>query len=216
MNLPFFIYCVLLAILVGSYNYRHLKASRLHRFLPFLVLTLAVELVAYYLKYFLNQPNGMWYNGYVFFQVLFCIWFFRNTGLSAMHRRMLDWGMAIYIIATLITYTFYMKPEQFSTWLFLLGGFIVALAGLFFLFSYFLLDNNAKESILAPVVAISIGFIAYFSVLSITVALINQILVYNLQVGGIMLHNFLPRMMSIILYLCFAYAFFICRKPVTA
>ncbi len=214
MNLPIFIYCIVLAILVGSIYYDHLKPSRLHLFLPFLVLTLLVELLGLYMKY-LDKSNSILYNVFIMIQVLFSTWFFTKAGISPSLRKFLNGALIVYLFAILLHYIF-LPASPFSTWLFLLGGLLVVLAGLFFLLNFFLLDNRSKEMVYSPVIPVAMGLIAFFSVCSIVFSFLPQIKYYDLEIGGEKLYNFLPRMMSIILYLCFAYAFFLCRKPVQA
>lgn len=205
------IFCISFSLLVAIINYRWLKPYNLKIFVPFLAITLITELAGIYTKYVVNVPNGILYNAYVFLQVVFCAAFLRNCGLQPVFRRIVSFGIALYVLTTVIIYLFFTKIGAFNITLFLFGGFLVVMAAIFFLFSYFMTDDRSAGLKLEPVIWIAAGLIAYFAVLSITVALLDYILYYNLEVSGIKLHNFMPRLMSIIMYLCFAYAFYRCR-----
>jgi hypothetical protein len=214
MPIPFYIYCIAFSLLVGIICFRQLKPFHLQAFVPFLALTLIVELAGVYMKYVLDTNNGALYNGYIFVQVVFCSVFLRGTVHNSIHRRIITAGLAIYIIASLTSF-YYNGLIDFNREMFLLGGFNVALSCIFFLLNYFATDSAQEAARYEPVVWIAVGLIAYFAVLSITVSLKQYILLYDLKIGGIMLHNVVPRAMSIIMYLCFAFSFYRCRKNQT-
>ncbi|HSC37976.1 MAG TPA: hypothetical protein VLD19_08905 [Chitinophagaceae bacterium] len=212
MPIPLYIYFIGFSLLAAIINYRWLKPSRLQWFVPFLALTLVTELLGVYTKDVLDVSNDWLYNSYTWVQVLFFSFFYRSLRMPGPYRRIIEAGVIVYTVSTVIIYLWYTPVTEFSIGLFLSGGFMVVLFAIFFLFNYFSLDDRLKERSLVPVTWITVGTIAYFTVLSITVSLIKYIRQYDLELGGEMLYNLVPRVMSVLMYTCFVYAFFLCRR----
>lgn len=211
MLIPLYIYFIGFSLLMAIISYRRLKPHGLTIFIPFLTLTLLVELVGVYTDHN-DISNGWLYNAYVFVQVIFCSFFLRNKGFAGPFKKIITIGIGLFVLTAVIMYSFYAKFSEFNGYLFLVGGLLVVLSGIFFLLAYFNTDDPSNASRLEPVIWITVGLIAYFAVLSIPVALYRYILFYVLKMGGVMLYSVIPRGMSIILYSCFAYSFYRCRR----
>lgn len=212
MQIPFYIYIIGFSLLVGIINFRWLKPCRLQVFVPFLALTLGMELTGVYIKYVMDTSNAALYNAYTIVQVVFCSLFLHSVNNNIKHSRIIVAALIIYVLLSLLTYLYFANFRDFNIPLFLLGGFMVVLFSIFFLVNYFSSDDQREETAYEPVIWVATGLIAYFAVLSITVTLITYIRLYELEISGVKLYNLVPRIMSIIMYLCFAYAFYKCRK----
>ncbi|HEX2629337.1 MAG TPA: hypothetical protein VHM26_10000, partial [Chitinophagaceae bacterium] len=83
-------------------------------------------------------------------------------------------------------------------------------------FNYFKLDNPAEEKKWLPMLWITIGIVTFYPVVNISFTLYWQLQSYNnTTIGGIKIHQIIPRVMSIFMYSCFAWAFHLCRKTKT-
>ena len=119
-----FLICVLL--------YRALKSSSLRYFLPFLLLTLFVEMLGYW-----SIKNGvrnyMMFNVFTTIEFLFYAFlFFKNFKLK-IFKKIALFFIPLYIVAVAINLLFIQGTNNFHTYTFLLGSlFIVTFCCLFF------------------------------------------------------------------------------------
>ena len=211
MPVPLYIYFILFSLLVAVFRYPKLRSSGLIWFVPFLFITLAVELAGVYYKYVLNKDNAWLYNAYLLLQVaFFSVLYYRFIQVKT-YRWIIRTGALLYFVGAAIIYIFYDSILGFNRLVFMSGGLLVTLFGVLFLFFYFSLDSSERETALTPLLFITMGIVIYFAVLSITLSLYQFSRFHNLEIGGVKLYNFIPRLVSIVLYTLYAFSFFICR-----
>jgi hypothetical protein len=212
MQIPLYIYAILFCLLVALANYKFLRVSALAGFLPFIFLTLLVELVAVYYKYNLDQSNAWLYNSYLVIQVAFFTWLYYQNIENPRFRQIIRILSVLFFGGVMVTYIFLDTITSFNPAIFVIGGIIITLFAVLFLLYFFSLENIVAEDKLYPLIYVTIGIVAYFAVCSLTITLYKYLKIYNLEIAGTKLYNLVPRLLSIFMYLIFAYSFYVCRR----
>jgi len=81
-----------------------------------------------------------------------------------------------------------------------------------FLYRYFLIDNLAKQQFWKPELWITIGIVFFYPVSAIAITFHKYLYDYNATLYGLKLYQAIPQLMSIFMYSCFCYAFYLCKK----
>ena len=212
MPIPLYIYVIVISLVAAIAFRNKMRDIRLDLFIPYLAITLGAELVAVYYKYVLDLSNGYIYNLYVIFQTLFFVHLFSGAGLKRSYKLLIRISGAIYLVICLIIYIVFRSVLEFNRFIFIGSGLLVAIYGLMYLFHYFNMDDTAEENRQKPLLIVTSGIIFYFAVVSITIVLYPYLLVMRTEVWGEKIYNVIPRILSLILYSAFAYAFILCRK----
>jgi hypothetical protein len=63
-----------------------------------------------------------------------------------------------------------------------------------------------------PVIWITIGIVVFYPVVNISFAFYTHLVSYRSDFLGIKLYKVIPQLMSIFMYSCFNYAFYLCKK----
>jgi hypothetical protein len=92
------------------------------------------------------------------------------------------------------------------------GGITLTLFGILSFFDYFNLDNATEEEKWRPLLWITAGIVIFYPVVNISFAFYKDIFAKNAMIFGVYLYNAIPQMLSIFMYSCFAFAFYLCRK----
>lgn len=214
MTLRFVYYsCLLLSAVLAVINRKTLKSRQLTIFIPYLWLVLAQELSVYY--YISNYPapsTGIIYN--VYRLVSTCVFgvFFYNIPLMAPARRLVLVLLGLYLAVYAITFGLIHSIFMYNSYLSMASGLVINICAIFFLFNYFNLDNRTEEKTWQPVIWVTIGVAVYYPVVNVSFAFYKYIVAYEATIFGLMLYNAIPRLMSIFMYGCFAYAFHLCKK----
>jgi hypothetical protein len=210
----FYIYLCFLffSFLVSVANYRWLKSRLMHGFPYLLLLTLIVELLANYLNRERGIQNAFMYNLFVPIEIGYFAWFYLRLPVNRSQRIFLGTLLGIYFAANLVMYLFIRPLTRFNAYLFIAGGLMIVIICLLFFYNYFNLDNPREETRWQPVIWISAGIVAYFTVACSTLALYNFMVSLQAELFGVRLYRLIPQILSIFMYSSFAYAFVLCRK----
>ena len=120
--------------------------------------------------------------------------------------------LVIFLAVVAITFIFIQPITVYNSYLSLASAFVISCSGILFLFNYFSIDNIAEQKTWRPVVPITTGVLMFYPVVNIAFAFYKYILALEATIFGTMLYNAIPRIMSIFMYSCFAYAFYLCKK----
>jgi hypothetical protein len=161
------------------------------------------------------KTTGIYYNIYRPLAVtVFFLIFYRMKINNAVIRRFMLRAYIIYLIFTLTTFILTAAWSGFSSYIALGTGFVICTFALSFLFNYFNLDNPVEETRWFPVIPITVGILAFYPVINISFAFYRHLLAAETLVFGTKLYNLIPKLMSIFMYSCFTYAFYLCRKKI--
>ena len=207
-------YFELLSLIVSIICLPRTRRSYFTWFIPFLSITLAAELYANYAFYIKHLPTVWIYNVLNPVAQAFYTYIFYKFARSNSHKIFLVACGIIYVGAYIFYYTIY-DVNDFSTYLIVIGGIQqVVFACLFF---YECLRTDATmDGRMRSGVWMAAGVLIFYSGVTICLALLDFIEKNNLKIAGVPLYNFIPRVLSIILYSCFSVSFIIWGKSMTS
>lgn len=186
-----------------------IKSRKLGIMIPFLFWVFAQELTLYLLVDSSSKmSNAIVYHVYrVINVIVFAIIFYRIPIMAPL-RKLIVILAALYILVNVMVFGFISPIQLPNTYLSLARGLVISCYAIFFLFSYFSLDNLKDEKYWTPILWISIGILIFYPVISLPLALQGQFASMNLTA----LYRYIPQTMSIFMYSCFTYAFYLCKK----
>ncbi len=205
--------CLILSALTATWFYRELKSRQLFLFIPYLWLV-SIQEVGLFLsvKYGLLKTTGFFYNIYCPVSASVFVFLFYRISINAPVRKLIGWLYVVYMSVTVITFLFILPITIYNSYLSLASGFVITCCGIFFLFNYFNLDSAEEERKWFPIIPITVGIITFYPVVNISFAFYKYLLTYGAAIFGIPLYALIPRVMSIFMYSCFTYAFYLCKK----
>jgi len=118
----------------------------------------------------------------------------------------------VFISFTITNYIFLESITTTSSYLTIIRGLVITSFAVIFLYYYFNIDNLATEKYWLPLVWITIGIVTFYPVTSISTGFHNLLYVYKGTFLGVKLYQVIPKIMSIFMYGCFSYAFYLCKK----
>lgn len=198
-----FVVCVLL--------YKTLKSSNLKYFLPFLLLTIVIELVG-------NWLMGKGIRNYLMFNlftsiefIFYAFLFYKHFKLTGFKKFALFF-IPFYILCVTVNVSFIQGPNNFHTYTFLLGSFfIVTFCCLFFYESVLpdYLDNALTKQ---PFFWVCTGLLLFYLGSVIINALFEYLRSFDMQEEGKRIYGIINQSLNVVLYSAFIFAFLLCRK----
>jgi hypothetical protein len=126
-------------------------------------------------------------------------------------RKLIGGITLTYLFLLLTNYCFFESIFANRGYMTLARGFILTFYALLFLFRYFNLDNSEVERYWRPLLWITAGLAIFYPVVSISLAF-QEYLVKRTPGDQPRIYQLIPQVMSIFMYSCFTYAFYLCRK----
>jgi hypothetical protein len=206
-------FAILVCVTTAILNWKALKAHGLFLFIPYLLFVFIQEMTL--MLYTISHPeqsNAVVYNlvyrpltvifyGFVYYQVPF------NS-----FKKAIFYLTTAYLCVVIITFAFFHSIYKFNHFLYLGSGLILSNFSIFFLLSFFKIDDPPSERKWLPMLWITIGIAIYCPVVSISFSLYNYLYQYNTTISGVKLYQLIPKTMSLFMYGCFTYAFYLCKK----
>lgn len=210
-------YLYLLSLLLSAATatiYRnHLKSRLLTIFIPYLWLVTVQEFTLHVvLSVYPEIKTGMVYNLYRPIASAFFGLFFYRVPFNAPVRRLIVWMWVTNVVITTVTFLFIQPIDVYNSYLSLANGMIITCWGIFFLVNYFNLDNFAEEKKWGIVIWLIIGIMLYYPVVNIPFAFHEQLHAYNASLFNRKFYQAMPQLLSVIMYSCFTYTFYLCKK----
>jgi len=205
--------CLLLSALASFFFRKNLQSRQLSIFIPFLFLLFIQELTL--ILCVLRWPKistGIVYNIYQPICVIVMAAFYYSIPFNSSLRKLIIWLLSIYLVVVIFTFAVIQPINIYNSYLSLAGGLVITCNGIFFLFNYFNLDNPTQEKHWLPALWITIGIVAFYPVVNISFAFYKHLVAYRAEIFGLKLYRIIPQLMSIFMYSCFTYAFYLCKK----
>jgi hypothetical protein len=156
--------------------------------------------------------NAVIYNIYKPVSVIVFFWVYFNIPFMASLRKLFLGIAVLYILLTIINYCFLEPISATSSYVSLARGSVITFYGIMFLFRFFYLDKRSEERYWRPVLWVTIAIVTFYPVVSISLNFHKYLLAGNSTFFGLSLYNVIPQLMSIFMYSCFSYAFYLCKK----
>ena len=213
--LSLYLACLFFSALTATRLSKHLESRQASVFIPFLWYVAIQELYSAcgaIFDFLSVGQSAVIYNLYRPLATSFFVIFYYRLPVNVPVRRLIAWMYGVYLAVLVISFLFIQPITIYNSYLSLSSGFVITFCGIFFLFNYFNLDDTAEERKWLPVVWITIGITTFYPVVNISFSFYKLIVAYRAGIFGIPLYQFVPRIMSIIMYSCFSYAFYLCKK----
>jgi hypothetical protein len=214
MHLRYFHYFQLLSLLLSIICYRRLKQARLQAFVPLLVITCIIEMLAAIEKL---TPNYFLYNYYLLLTPpLYFLIFYRMLGMHGRTKWLLNGTSILIVLLVVLNYLFLQGTARFNNYsLILLSLVYISYTSLTILKTN-LLDNESMDSNRAKVYFIICGSTLLFNLGMLTVLGLQTFITSNkLQVYGMSLNRFVMPILNVILYSGYSIAFLLCKRNKT-
>ncbi len=186
---------------------RWLRNSPFWLFIPFLAYTLLSEIFATWVW---SGNNGWLYNLYVLIQAGFMAYFFYHMLNQKSLRLIIFISMLGFFSFCAIVFlkTSFLK---FNILVFSMDGLLMTC--LSFLFLFFVLKVNDLSVIrrMQPALWVTAGILAFFPMVTVLFAVSDIIRFEKVRIFGVYLDNFIPQVLSLIMYGCFAYSFYLSK-----
>jgi len=208
-----YIASILFSVLMAFIYRKHLESRKLLILLPFLFLVFIQETVlGILIMYNEGSRNSIVYNIYQpVTVVVFAFIYYRLPFMSSVKKLIVS-IVILYLLIDLANHIFFQSILNTGTYMTLVRGFIITFLGLLFLARYFHLDNLSDEKYWRPLLWFTIGIAIFYPVVSISISFRKYLADGDYTFYGFKLYHLIPRVMSIFMYSCFSYAFYLCRK----
>lgn len=179
-------------------------------FIPFLGITFLAEVNSYYL-YETYKHNTYWiYNILNPATTLFYSFIFYSL---IRDQKLKTPFIVMALVYVLINVYFLSLAISFSINLMLLSSIIMIILSCYYFYRCMLDDVDLSTFYVKSGLWIASGILIFYAGICIVFSLFNYIRAHHLTIKGTQLYNFVPRVLSIILYGCFMVAFILWRKP---
>jgi hypothetical protein len=208
-NFNFNIFIEFLSLVVAVCYLRWLRNSFWIWFIPFLAFTLLIEIAATFIW---GGSNGWLYNIQILVQFLFTSSFFFYLSRSSRSRKLMQVLSIFFYLFSMYIYLVSGSFFDFNLAVFTLDCFLTVLFAILYLIECINENDVLKIRSQVPALWATGGTVIFFSIASIVINMHDFIRNNNLAFLGIYLDNIVPQILSLIMYSCFAYSFFLCRK----
>jgi hypothetical protein len=204
---------LLFSAIIAIINKKALESRQLSFFIPYLTFIFLQELGVFIFSQFDKQTStGIVYNISRLIVSSSFAYIFYSLPVNFSVRKYIMWLQTIYLAIAVVTYIFIAPIKDFNRLLSSGSGLVITIYAIIFLINFFNLDNSAEEYKWSPVTWIAVGVVVFYPVVNISLVFYKEISKLNANILGTPLFNAVPRLMSIFMYGCFAYAFYLCKK----
>ncbi|MEO0064863.1 MAG: hypothetical protein RI983_189 [Bacteroidota bacterium] len=198
-----FLVCILL--------YKTLKKTHFKYFLPFLFITLTVELTGYWLIT-KGIRNYALFNVFTTFEFVFYAFLFSKHLKTTVFKKLTIGFIPFYCLMVFLNLQYLQGYNNFHTYTFLLGSFFLVLFCCLFFYESVLpahLDHTLAKQ---PFFWVCTGLLLFYMGSVIINALFEYLRSYDLQQEGKKIYGLINQSLNVVLYSSFIYAFILCRK----
>jgi hypothetical protein len=212
MNPYLHYYFVSLSLLIAAIYFTKLKRSFLSLFLPYLLITLLLEIVADYLYQSYKHPTGGIYNLLNLASHVFYAHIFYSYSNVYKYKRFIVLVTSVYLTGSL---TYYLSTSfyNFSNEVLAAGGLLQVILACLYFYEFQQNRKSLHRQHYRSGIWIASGVLLFYAGITICYSLYQYILIQNFSFLDQPLQNAVPRLLSIILYSCIAIALLIWKQP---
>jgi len=159
-----------------------------------------------------DKSNYLVYNIYRPISVIVFAYIYYSIPIMSRFRKMIIGITIFYLLLLAVAYSFIVAIQESNTSLTLARGICITFPAVFYLISLLLLDTVEEQRFWQPLTWITIGVLVFYPVISMSVGFQNYLYDNNATVLGFKLYQVIPQLMSIFMYSCFTYAFYLCKR----
>jgi hypothetical protein len=209
----FFTYlAIILLSALSAFIFREwLKSRMLVLFIPYLLYVFIQELILYLGR--INHwgvSTNFTYNIFRLVTVLtFALMYFHLPFMKAVRKYIASLAI-LYTLIFVVSFVFIQSIYGPGSPLGMVRDLILSLYGLLFLYSYFNFDEVNEIHFWTPWIWITTGIVIFYPVSSLSITFQDRL--SGSIIDELRLYQLIPQAMSIFMYSCFSYAFYLCRK----
>lgn len=214
MQTNLYIISEFVALVTAIVYYAHIRNGFMKWFLPFLVFLILGEMIISQMYYPVRQVYNVSLNYLISVgEVLFyCFIFYKLSG-GRNQKKLIIYFLIISIVCLVTGFLINRKDYSVYVPVFILSSFFLSTISLRYLYLQFIeVDHTSSVLFGKPGFWISFGVSIFFSGTCIVFALYNYILHNNLKLFGLQLYRLVPRVLSVVLYLCLSISIILCKK----
>lgn len=160
---------------------------------------------------FFPFENSFIYNVYRPITVLVFLLIYSGIPFMKPRVKLMRWVTGIYLALVILNFTFLESIRDPGGYPGTLRNFVCTFFAFLFLIEYFKLDDRTLEKYWLPVLWVSIGIVIFYPVTSISITFRKFLIPRDIILFGMKVYHLIPQVMSIFMYSCFIYAFYLCR-----
>lgn len=203
-------YIEFLTFCIALYRYKRLKNSYMFWFIPFLGLTFLSEVSSDFIYKTYNLSTYWIFNFLIPITTIFYGFIF----YCLIRDKRLKTPLTLMGILYLLTNFYWsITSLSFSIPIVLLASVILVFLSCYYFYRCLLDEVNLSAFYVKSGLWFAAGVLIFYSGISIVFSLVDYIRDHHLTLNGLPLYQFVPRVLSIILYGCFSVAFLLWRKP---
>ncbi len=191
--------------------YSSLKKTNLKYFLPFLLLTLIIELIGFFMVIKGNHKYTM-YNVFTTFEFVFYFFIFSKHLKIPYYRYPVIAMIFIYPITVYLNLKYIQGFNTFHSYTFLLGSFFMVLFSCLFFFESVRLENLHKMLPDQPFFWVCTAFIMFYLGSVVINSLFQYLMSFDMQSQGKRIYSLINQSLNLLLYSGFIYAFILCHR----
>lgn len=180
-------------------------------FIPFLLLTVVVELLGIWFSY--KSIKNYWlYNIFTTIEFIFYSFLFYLHFRRTVFKKIALGFIPFLILSDAANLAFIQGTKYFHTYTFLLGSFFIVVFCCFFLYESILPEHINQHLSKQPFFWICIGLLIFYLGSVIINALFEYLRSNDLQQEGKKIYGIINHTLNVLLYSSFSVSFFLCRN----
>jgi len=192
---------------------RELKGRNIFILMPYLVVVFIQETsLAVFGELGYIPRNALVYNIYRPLSVIVFAVIYYTIPVMHSVKRLVAGLTLVYLFLVIINYCFVESIFTTSSYLTLARGVLITFYAVVFLFRYFNIDNPEVERFWRPLLWITAGIAFFYPVVTTSLTFQKYLEAEHFTLYGLRIYQVIPQLMSIFMYSCFSYAFYLCRK----
>jgi len=201
----------LFSLVVAIIYYPYLKNSVMKWFLPFLAFVFVGEMYVNYINIIVG--NTLAINNFIAIgESIFYGYFFYSLSNYRWAKKTILILTVISILSSFASLAFVYSNPRFLYFNLILLALSLSIVSLIYLYSKFNMDENGVYLLSESGFWVAFGVALFFSGVSVVFSLHDLSLRYDLRLFGIRLHNIVPQILSVLLYLSISTAIILCKK----
>jgi hypothetical protein len=204
---------ILFSTTLAIINRKFLAEKRITLLIPFLIYTFIQEVIMVLnIQYHFMASSNPFYNIYRPITVLILVLIYYQIPFMYSTRLIMSILTSLYILAVIVLHIFFIPLKSFVPTLAIIRGIVITFFAVLFLLKYFDIDNANDEKFWQPVVWITGSIAVFYPVVTASLSFQNYLSAQKASVFGQKLYQLIPQLMSLFMYSCFSYAFYLCKK----
>ncbi len=211
--MPIFFYIEVIGLLLATFLYKDLKATKMVYFIPFLLLTVIVESIGFLARlYNIGNKNYWIYNIFNNIEFFFYAYlFYLNFNAPALKKIVL-YFIPLLVIFSITNYIFFQGIDRFHTYTLLFGSFFMVFFCCCYFYEWVLPEQITQNLLKQPFFWICVGLLLFYLGSVIINALFEYLRSTDMLEQGIRIYRFINQSLNIVLYTSFSISFILCRS----